>query len=285
MKDMEQKVTKEAATTHYNTLVVAVGNGAANIVDDTLKLQECESVGCIFVDTQSSTLMSHGRSSDRHVLLSRTEDNSETVASLLQEHYKAIVLVCGLGGETGAICLESIAKQARFKAEKVVGIFTHPMAYEGAKHAEKTQTTREKVLPFCDMVVTQDNDKLPKVGLNEMNKAISFLLKELLVADTSYGDAPVIELSPVHRLAVRLLIAYAAPEIRAFEDAQSIKIEARKDGNLTEVTDVLFGIGKTDVTQEGIKDVMGTLWSEHRAGNSQSQCSIYEVNLPPIYKE
>jgi hypothetical protein len=83
------------------------------------------------------------------------------------------------------------------------------MAYEGAKHAEKAQTTREKVLSFCDMVVTQNNDKLPKVGLDEMNKAISFLLNELLVADTSYGDAPVIELSPVHRLAVRLLICYS----------------------------------------------------------------------------
>jgi hypothetical protein len=82
-----------------------------------------------------------------------------------------------------------------------------------------------------------------------------------------------------------LLIAYAAPEIRAFEDAQCIKIEARKDGNLTEVTDVLFGIGKTDVTQEGIKDVMGSLWSEHQAGKSKSQCSIYEVNLPPIHKK
>jgi hypothetical protein len=51
---MEQKVTKKVATTRYNTLVVAVGNGAANIVDDALKLQEYEAVGRIFVDTQSS---------------------------------------------------------------------------------------------------------------------------------------------------------------------------------------------------------------------------------------
>ncbi len=282
---MEQKVTKEVATTRYNTCVVAVGNGAANIVDDALKLQAYEGVGCIFVDTQSSTLMSHGQSSDRHVLLSRTEDNSGAVASLLQEHYKAVVMVCGLGGETGAICLESIARQARLKAEKVIGLFTHPMAYEGAKHAEKAQRTREKVVPFCDIIITQYNDKLPKVGMGEMNKAIAFLLKDLLVVDDSYGDAPVVELAPVYWLAVRLLISYADPEVRAYEKAQCIKIEARKNGALMEVKDALFGLETTEVPQEGVKKVMSNLWAEHRIGKPQSQCPAYEVTLPPIHKD
>jgi cell division GTPase FtsZ len=49
--------------TYCSTLVVAVGNGAANIVDDTLSLQLYKGVDFIFADTQSSTLMNHGQSS------------------------------------------------------------------------------------------------------------------------------------------------------------------------------------------------------------------------------
>jgi hypothetical protein len=101
------------------TLVVAVGNGAGNIVDEARRCNEVNGIGFVYADTDSDCLQKHGESDAERITLG--------VDTLQVQDYETIVLVACLGGKVTSTHIEQVLKDLRHTS-KLVSFITLPIS-------------------------------------------------------------------------------------------------------------------------------------------------------------
>ena len=91
-----------------STIVVAVGNGGGNVVDDFRKTRtETPGVEYLYLDQDHEQLECHGNGDERKVIL---EKSCKTLGENFADNYDTAVLVVCLGGFTGNYYADAIAE-------------------------------------------------------------------------------------------------------------------------------------------------------------------------------
>jgi hypothetical protein len=259
------------------TLVVAVGNGAGNIVDEARRCNEVNGISFVYADTDSNCLQKHGESDAERITLG--------VDALQIQDYETIVLVACLGGQVTATYIEQVLKELRLHTSKLVSFITLPISFEGANKMETALISKQLIEQISDVVLTQANSNLPNVNVIEMNTAISGLLTEIIKREDKYDNIPATEWASAEMLPVALLVTYAKPMYEVYRKSNVISIQAKCDGVMVPVKDVLYARKTQRISQDGVKDVMRQMWRDHTSGKSSQQCNIFEVDLPPVEKD
>jgi len=90
-------------------IVVAVGNGGGNVVDDFRKMrQDCHDVEYLYLDEDQAQLECHGTGNERKVILERS---CKTLGDNFAARYDAAIVVVCLGGTTGNYYADAVAGQ------------------------------------------------------------------------------------------------------------------------------------------------------------------------------
>jgi hypothetical protein len=248
---MEQENTSESITT-CSTQVIAIGNGASNIVDDALRQQPNDNNDFHFdnvlrrqlYDNIDSRFDEAPKQQPYNVDFLFVNDEQENTDEEIP-HRNATILICCLGGETEAKHLNhDFLEKIRLSSDKVIGFFTYPQKFEGETQEKRAKEMADIALPYCDIAVIQYNDLIPSVCVSEMNKALTVLLRRLLCPWDRSGDSPTVENLPIRELAIQLLSVSTMADIQEFKNAKCLNIKVRKDGVLTELTGVLYGFWK-----------------------------------------
>lgn len=151
-----------------NTIVVAVGNGGGNVVDDFRK--ECpdiQGVEYLYLDEDTGKLERHGAGRERKMILERT---CRSLGEIFAGRYDAAIVVVCLGGFTGDYYADAIAEELRGRCDKLLCIASLPFVFEGPKRRADAMAALGNIKRWCDLAEIQDNNSLPPgADLNEMN--------------------------------------------------------------------------------------------------------------------
>ncbi len=155
--------------------VVALDNAGGNIVDRLLSLGDFPDIQFVFCDTYEVDLMKHGRSTDRHVLLSNLPKCHE---DLHDDNELMAVLVTGLGGECSNRFGYDVIHELWNYADRTYCFATLPTAFEGTERCRKATELFDWINQYSDITVLQDNGKLPEnISINDMDYCLASLLQ------------------------------------------------------------------------------------------------------------
>lgn len=159
--------------------VVAVGNGAGNIVDQLRKNKTFPYVEFLFCDTDEEALNRHGNPEDRHIVL--TPNMEKVCKDIHSDNDIATILVCCLGGKTTSKYAMEIAQELWDYSDKTYFFATIPSVIEGAMRRSNSFSNFEDVADLFDVAVLQDNDMIPEyLNMTQMDNGIVTMIESLL---------------------------------------------------------------------------------------------------------
>lgn len=159
--------------------VVAVGNGAGNIVDQLRKTKTFPDVEFLFCDTDKEALDRHGIAEDKHVLL--TPNMEQLRKDVHADNAPGTVLVCCLGGHATSKYALEIAQELRDSSDKAYCVASIPASYEGAERIANAMRVFEQITGQCGISILQNNDNVPGcLNISQMDNGIVCLLDLLL---------------------------------------------------------------------------------------------------------
>lgn len=170
--------------------IVAVGNGAGNIVDQLRKSKSFPDIEFIFCDTDHEDLGRHGSSEDKHVYL--TPNMEKVRADVHSDNDFATILVCCLGGKTTSKYALEIAWELWDYSDKTYFFATIPASYEGPErraNALKVFEDITKEWKKSEISILQDNDKLPgSLSISQMDNGMVRLIDLLASHNKKIGS-------------------------------------------------------------------------------------------------
>lgn len=159
--------------------VVAVGNGAGNIVDQLRRNKTYPDVKFVYCDTDVEMLDTHGVETDKHVLL--TPNMERVRKDVHSDNDIATVLVCCLGGKTTSKYVLEIARVLSDYSDKTFYMASIPASYEGTERRANAISVFEDITKECEIAVLQDNDNVPGcLNISQMDNGIVKFLDLLL---------------------------------------------------------------------------------------------------------
>lgn len=151
-----------------STIVVAVGNGAGNVIDDFRKIRpDLPDIEYLYLDEDTTQLERHGTGHERKEILERS---CETLRNIFAERYDVVILVVCLGGFTGNYYGDAIAEELRGKCEKFLCIASLPFEFEGRIKRINAVAALGNIEQWCDLMAIQDNNCLPgDIDISDIN--------------------------------------------------------------------------------------------------------------------
>ena len=158
-----------------STIVVAVGNGGGNVVDDFRKtITKTPGVEYLYLDQDSGQLESHGNGNERKMIL---EKSCKTLGENFADNYDTVVLVVCLGGFTGNYYAYAIAEELRGHCKKMLCIASLPFEFEGRIKRINAVAALANIKRWCDLTAVQDNNCLPdNIDFSDLNVLMANLL-------------------------------------------------------------------------------------------------------------
>lgn len=154
-----------------STIVIAIGNGAGNIVDEFRALTNPSDVDFIYCDTDAALLRKHGSETDYHYLLGK--DWHTELELLLNCKRDAIVIIACLGGQTGSLFAPLFTERLRTKTDKLISLVSLPFKFEGALRNRRAVASLVSIENNSDVTIIQQNAKLPDDMMqNQMNEPL-----------------------------------------------------------------------------------------------------------------
>ncbi len=139
-----------------STIVIAVGNGAGNVVDDFRKGPSyVGGIEYLYLDEDAQDLEHHGIGKERKAVLERS---CKTLGSIFAERYDVAVLVVCLGGFTGNYYADAIAEELRGRCEKLLCIASLPFGFVGRLKLINASASLGNIIRWSDLTATQDNE-------------------------------------------------------------------------------------------------------------------------------
>ena len=158
-----------------STIVVTVGNGGGNVVDDFRKTRtETPGVEYLYLDQDHEQLECHGNGDERKVIL---EKSCKTLGENFADNYDTVVLVVCLGGFTGNYYADAIAEELRGHCRKLLCIASLPFEFEGRVKRINAVAALGNIKRWCDLTAIQDNNCLPgDIDFSDLNDSMANLL-------------------------------------------------------------------------------------------------------------
>ena len=157
---------------------IGVGGGGINAVNH-MYLQGIEGVTFVVLDTDSHFLNASpvpNRILLRSDITYRTaaEESESEIAALFDDDTKMVIIVAGLGGETGTDVAPVVARIAREKEVTLtVGIVTTPFLFEGSERIQMALAGIEDMRKHVDALFVINNQHLTEI-YNDLDQSNAF---------------------------------------------------------------------------------------------------------------
>lgn len=158
---------------------IGVGGGGIHAVNH-MYLQGIEGVTFVVLDTDSHLLDASpvpNRILLRSDITYRTsaEESESEIAALYDDDTKLVIIIAGMGGETGTDVAPVVARIAREKEVTLtIGIVTIPFRFEGPQKILKALKGVEEMRKHVDALFTINNEHLTEID-NDLNPSNAFL--------------------------------------------------------------------------------------------------------------
>ena len=157
---------------------IGVGGGGINAVNH-MYLQGIEGVTFVVLDTDSHFL--NASPVPNRVLLrsdttrrSAAEESESEIAALFDDDTKMVIIIAGLGGETGTDVAPVVARIAREKEVTLtVGIVTTPFLFEGSERIQMALAGIEDMRKHVDALFVINNQHLTEI-YNDLDQSNAF---------------------------------------------------------------------------------------------------------------
>ena len=156
---------------------IGVGGGGINAVNQMLF--HIKDINYVVLDSDSQQL---NRSSVPNRVLLRpdtthriaTEESESEIAALFDDDTKMVIIIAGLGGETGTDVAPVVARIAREKEVALtVGIVTIPFQFEGTERIQMALAGIEEMRKHVDALFIIDNQCLTEI-YNDLDQSNAF---------------------------------------------------------------------------------------------------------------
>ena len=218
------------------TIIRAIGIGAGGINAVNLMYQNIDGVTFAVLDSDRQQLID---SPVRNRVLLRpdttrrsaAEESESEIAALFDDDAKMVIIVAGLGGETGTDVAPVVARIAREKEVTLtVGIVTIPFQFEGTNKILKALDGIEEMRKYVDSLFTINNQCLTEIH-KDLDQTNAFTKSDETLST-----------------AVRSLYCLITPiDPRVCMDFNDVNYTLRKGGNAFIVSG--FGSGERRVTK------------------------------------
>ncbi len=157
---------------------IGVGGGGINAVNH-MYLHGIEGVTFVVLDTDSYLLDAspvHNRILLRSDMTHRSaaEESESEIAAFFDGDTKMVIIVAGLGGETGTDVAPVVARIAREKEIALtVGVVTIPFQFEGTNKILKALDGIEEMRKYVDALFVIDNQRLTEI-YNDLDQSNAF---------------------------------------------------------------------------------------------------------------
>ena len=158
---------------------IGVGGGGINAVNH-MYLQGIEGVTFVVLDTDSHFLNASPvpnrfllRSDMTH--RSAAEESESEIAALFDDDTKMVIIIAGLGGETGTDVAPVVARIAREKEVTLtVGIVTTPFQFEGTDRIQMALAGIEEMRKYVDSLFVINNQHLTEM-YGDLDRSNAFM--------------------------------------------------------------------------------------------------------------
>lgn len=157
---------------------IGVGGGGINAVNH-MYLQGIEGVTFVVLDTDSHFLNASpvpNRIMLRSDITYRTaaEESESEIAALFDDDTKMVIIIAGLGGETGTDVAPVVARIAREKeVTLIVGIVTTPFLFEGSERIQMALAGIEDMRKHVGSLFVINNQHLTEI-YNDLDQSNAF---------------------------------------------------------------------------------------------------------------
>ena len=157
---------------------IGVGGGGINAVNH-MYLQGIEGVTFVVLDTDSHLLDASpvpNRILLRSDITYRTsaEESESEIAALYDDDTKLVIIIAGMGGETGTDVAPVVARIAREKEVALtVGIVTIPFLFEGIDRIQMAHAGINELSKYVDALFIIDNQRLTEI-FNDLDQTNAF---------------------------------------------------------------------------------------------------------------
>lgn len=213
---------------------IGVGGGGINAVNQMLF--HIKDINYVVLDSDSQQL---NRSSVPNRVLLRpdtthriaTEESESEIAALFDDDTKMVIIIAGLGGETGTDVAPVVARIAQEKEIVLtVGVVTIPFQFEGTERIQMALAGIEEMRKHVDALFVINNEHLTEIN-NDLNPFNAFLKTD--EALTTVISSLYCLITPIDR--------------RVCMDFNDVNYTLRKGGNAFIVSG--FGSGERRVTK------------------------------------
>ena len=218
------------------TIIRAIGVGAGGINAVNLMYQNIDGVTFAVLDSDRQQLID---SPVRNRVLLRpdtthrsaAEESESEIAALFDDGAKMVIIVAGLGGDTGTYAAPAVARIAREKEVALtVGIVTIPFQFEGTERIQMALAGIEEMRKHVDALFVINNEHLTEID-NDLNPFNAFMKAD--EALTTVVSSLYCLITPIDR--------------RVCMDFNDVNYTLRKGGNAFIVSG--FGSGERRVTK------------------------------------
>ena len=174
-------MTYQEQDNYQRNIIKAIGVGGGGIhAVNHMYLQGIEGVTFVVLDTDCH-LLDASPVPNRVLLRSDTtrrsaaEESESEIAALFDDDTKMVIIVAGLGGETGTDVAPVVARIAREKEVTLtVGIVTTPFQFEGTERIQMALAGIEEMRKHVDALFVINNEHLTEIN-NDLNPSNPFM--------------------------------------------------------------------------------------------------------------
>ena len=152
----------QGQTNNQRTIIKAIGVGGGGINAVNLMYQNIEGVTFAVLDSDRQQLIDSPV--PNHVFLrpdtthrSAAEESESEIAAFLDDDSKMVIIVAGLGGETGTGVAPVVARIAREKGLLTVSVVTIPFLFEGSDRIQMAHAGISEMSKHVDALFIIDN--------------------------------------------------------------------------------------------------------------------------------
>lgn len=159
------------------TKAIGIGGGGINAVN--CMYQNIDGVNFVVLDSDRQQLI-ESPVPNRMLLIPNTthrsaaEESEADIAALFDDDTKMVIIVAGMGGETGTDTAPVVARIAHEKGLLTIGIVTIPFLFEGSQKILKALKGAEDMGEYVDALFIIDNRHLTEI-YNDLDQTNTFI--------------------------------------------------------------------------------------------------------------
>ncbi|MDG5899360.1 hypothetical protein E2650_05470 [Shewanella xiamenensis] len=176
----------DSITEKISAMVIGVGSVGCRIVSNMGGKVIPPEVSKLYIHSSQELLTSYSSEGCESILLNEHVHFLESEIKEKISNRDVIFLVAGLGGETGSLVPQHVAKIAKELGILCVGLFSFPFAFEGRSKKLRSQQAYLSLSKYTDALVCIENDRFLESNLknNSLND-----IKDLFYDSNSHFSA------------------------------------------------------------------------------------------------